>query len=91
MTFQREVAAFWTPGEGVIWTGTNDSGGSVEFDWVAIWARLRGLPELPRFVGMVHTHPPGIPGMSSTDRNMVYGWVVALGILALEQRGYRVH
>jgi len=78
--FQREVAAFWTPETGRIWLGSDDSTGSVNFDWDAIWPVVRDSKPRPTMAFMFHTHPHGVERMSSTDRNMLFGWSLALGM-----------
>lgn len=78
--FQREVAAFWTQETGVIGITTSNSAGHVEFDWFKIWPTIKACVPRPKLAVMLHTHPPGVTAMSATDRNMVYGWCLALGI-----------
>ena len=83
LRFSREVSCFVLPEQGIISTTTNHSSGSVDFDWFTIhdkiWA-LKTENKAPECVYMLHTHPMGYNQMSSTDRNMVYGWVAALWI-----------
>lgn len=81
--YSREVSCFAVPNHGIISTTSNDSAGSVEFDWFTIKDKIWELKKNgndPEVVYMLHTHPPGLNRMSSTDRNMVYGWAMALGI-----------
>ncbi|MEY2701485.1 MAG: hypothetical protein RLY43_105 [Bacteroidota bacterium] len=82
-SFQREVSCFIVPEIGVVSATTNDSAGSVEFDWFtvkdAIW-NLKEQNRCPEFVYMLHTHPDNFNRMSSIDKNMVYGWCMALAI-----------
>lgn len=75
MSFQRECAAFWTPNHGCI-SLTTGTAGAVAFDFLTIWPLWRLEPQT--IAVMVHTHPPGCICLSSTDRNMVYGWCLAL-------------
>ena len=78
--FKREVSCFASPVNGVISITTDDSAGSVEFDFFEIWETLKGNNPRADQAYMIHSHPPGINRMSSTDENMVYGWRLALGI-----------
>lgn len=82
--FSREVSCFAVPSYGIISTTSNDSYGSVEFDWFTIKDKIWELKKdpilSPDVAYMLHTHPMGCNRMSSTDRNMVYGWCIALGI-----------
>jgi len=78
LNFQREVSCFVTQEDGVISITSNNSAGAVEFDFFTIWEYFK--KNKPKEVCMIHTHPNGIDCMSSTDRNMVHGWVLALGI-----------
>lgn len=88
LDFSREVSCFAIPlglegREEIISVTSNDSAGSVEFDWFtvkdAIW-KLKAENVNVNAVYMLHTHPMGYNRMSGTDRNMVYGWCMALGI-----------
>lgn len=85
--FSREVSCFALPLANkalneVISITSNDSAGSVEFDWFtikdAVW-NLRKTNEV-KAAYMLHTHPMGFNRMSTIDRNMVHGWCIALGI-----------
>ena len=83
--FEREVACFWTPATGFLSFSSNNSPGMVDFSWDDIW--VNGLALLgsyadsyPKYAVMLHTHPPGITGMSGVDKNMLSGWRTALGI-----------
>ena len=78
LSFQREVSCFATKEDGIISITSNNSAGSVEFDFFTIWEYFK--KNKPKEVCMIHTHPNGVDFMSSTDRNMVHGWVLALGI-----------
>lgn len=78
--FRREVSCFALPEYGIISATTNHSAGSVEFDWFAIKDHIWSLKERPNIAYMLHTHPMGMNRMSSTDRNMVQGWCLALWI-----------
>lgn len=82
-SFQREISCFIVPELGIVSATTNDSAGSVEFDWFtikdAIWD-LKEKDRCPEFVYMLHTHPPYLNKMSSIDKNMVYGWCLGLNI-----------
>lgn len=83
LDFSREVSCFALPSCGIISVTSNDSMGSVEFDWFTIknkiW-KLKNDGNAPEIAYMLHTHPPSFNRMSSIDRNMVYGWCMALGI-----------
>lgn len=76
--YKREVSCFVAPKHGILSITTNDSSGGVEFDFFSIWER-RQIFEKDDTVVMVHTHPPCFYRMSSIDKNMVHGWVKALG------------
>jgi len=81
--FSRELSCFAVPSYGIISTTSNNSAGSVEFDWFTIkdkiW-ELKAKGESPEVAYMLHTHPMGFNRMSGTDHNMVQGWCLALGI-----------
>ena len=81
--FSREVSCFAIPSHGIISATSNNSAGSVEFDWFTIkdkiW-ELKAKNESPEVAYMLHTHPMGFNRMSGTDHNMVQGWCIALGI-----------
>ena len=78
--FTREVSCFATIENKIISSTTNQSGGSVEFDFFTIWEFLKAQPKMPEQVFMVHSHPEGFNHMSSIDKNMIYGWCLALYI-----------
>lgn len=87
LSFEREVSCFALPEVGVISTTTNHSSGGVEFDWFTIKDKIWSLKSnslengyVPNIAYMIHTHPMGFNRMSSIDRNMVYGWCMALGM-----------
>ena len=82
--FSREVSCFATPTHGIISTTSNNSAGSVEFDFFAIkdkiW-ELKDKGEWPEVLYMLHTHPMGLNRMSGVGiDNMVQGWCMAFGI-----------
>ena len=76
--FTREVSCFATIENKIISSTTSQSGGAVEFDFFSIWEFLKAQPKMPEQVFMIHSHPEGFNRMSSIDRNMVYGWCLAL-------------
>lgn len=76
--YKQEVAAFVVNNLGVISMTTNNSPGGVAFDFFDIWEQIRDTGYTS--VVMIHSHPPGHNRMSLTDKNMVYGWVQALGV-----------
>jgi len=78
LSFQREVSCFATKEDGIISITSNNSAGSVEFDFFTIWEYFK--KNKPMDVCMIHTHPNGVDFMSQTDENMVHGWVLALGV-----------
>jgi hypothetical protein len=78
LSFNREVSCFSTPEDGIISITTSNSSGAVEFDFFTIWEYFK--KNRPKEVCMIHTHPDGIDHISSIDRNMVHGWVLALGV-----------
>jgi hypothetical protein len=82
--FRREVACCWTPTTGFLSFSSSNSPGVVDFSFDDIWinglGKLQGTDRYPQMAVMIHTHPPGVDGMSGMDRNMVTGWRVALGI-----------
>ncbi len=80
LDFLREVSCFITPEHGLLSLTTNDSGGSVDFGWDKIWDTLRASKVKSSCVIMIHSHPNGMPTMSSIDFNMVQGWRLALGV-----------
>ncbi len=80
LDFLREVSCFITPEHGPLSLTTNDSGGSVDFGWDKIWDKLRTSSIKASCVIMIHSHPTGMPTMSSIDLNMVQGWRLALGV-----------
>lgn len=76
--FKREVSCFLVPRQKVLSFTTDNVGGAVEFDFPCIWEQLKKMEY--RHVCMIHSHPDGCYEMSDIDRNMVYGWVLALGV-----------
>ena len=83
LDFHREISCFAFPNVGIVSHTTNGSTGEVEFDWFSIKDRffdLKNKNQTPQAAYMLHTHPMGYNRMSSTDRNMVYGWCLALWI-----------
>lgn len=83
LSYMREVSCFILPIHGIISSTTNDSSGSVEFDWFTIKDKIWQLKEqggCPEYVCMIHSHPPYLNRMSGIDKNMVYGWCMALNI-----------
>jgi proteasome lid subunit RPN8/RPN11 len=78
LSFKREVSCFATPQDGIISITSNNSAGAVEFDFFTIWEYFKKYR--PQEVCMIHSHPNGMDHMSSIDRNMVHGWVLALGV-----------
>jgi hypothetical protein len=83
LDYAREVSCFIIPEHGIISSTTNNSSGSVEFDWLTIKDKIWELKEkgqCPEYICMIHTHPPYLNAMSGIDRNMVYGWCMALNI-----------
>ena len=76
--FRREVACFLMPWE-IVSITTDDMAGGVAFDFFTIWEKMKEH-KFPNPVFMVHTHPPGCTRMSYVDRNMVQGWLKALGV-----------
>ena len=76
-SFCREVCGM-TVNDHPISISTDNSWGSVEFDFFAAMQKI--IIEGNKNLTMVHTHPDGINGMSSIDRNMATGWPLALGI-----------
>lgn len=86
LDFSREVSCFALPYLGIISSTSNNSAGSVEFDWFTIKDKIWEVKKrengdsLINVAYMLHTHPPLLNRMSSIDRNMVHGWCTALGI-----------
>jgi proteasome lid subunit RPN8/RPN11 len=83
LSYKREVSCFIIPEHGIISSTTNNSSASVEFDWFTVKDRIWKLKEngqCPNYICMIHTHPPYLNRMSGIDRNMVYGWCMALDI-----------
>ena len=78
--YRREVACFLDGEMNVLSLSSSNCGVEVEFDWFSIWDKIKSLKKYPSQVFMIHSHPPGFNRMSHTDRNMVNGWVAALGI-----------
>jgi hypothetical protein len=50
--------------------------GSVEINWEIAY----NLADQGRLLGMIHSHPPGMPCMSQRDRDTMRAWVSCLGI-----------
>jgi len=80
LSFNREVSCFITPEHGVISMTSDDCGGSVDFGWETIWGFLRAQKIKASEVIMLHSHPMGYDEMSATDKNMVQGWRLGLGV-----------
>lgn len=78
--YRREVACFLDSEMNILSLSSSNCGAEVEFDWFSIWDQIKSMKKYPSQVFMLHSHPPGYNRMSPTDRNMVNGWVVALGI-----------
>ena len=78
--FRREVACFLDGEMNIVSLSSENCCVQVSFDWEKIWSCIKPMNPRPHQVFMIHSHPPGCNGMSSTDRNMVHGWVSALGI-----------
>ena len=79
-TYQREVACCWVPCTDFISITTDNNPGAVTFDFFSIWEYFKKLEVKPLCLVMLHSHPPGIHYMSSTDINMVDAWHKAFGI-----------
>jgi hypothetical protein len=77
--YQRETSCFYTPEHQFLSLSSDDSPGSVDFNWEKIWDKIRGSNIKPSCAYMVHSHPPCCYKMSSIDGNMVQGWRMALG------------
>ena len=80
LSFTREISCFIVPNKGIISMSTNNNAGGVEFDFFSIWEQIKQMDKRPECVYMLHSHPPYLNKMSSTDENMVQGWATALGI-----------
>jgi hypothetical protein len=80
LSFNREISCFVVPNKGISSMTTNNSAGAVEFDFFSIWEHIKTMEEKPKYVYMIHTHPPFLNKMSDTDENMIEGWATALGI-----------
>jgi len=78
VNFERETSCFLVPSHGILSVTTDNSAGSVDFDFFNIWEQFKKLT--CKNVCMIHTHPNGFNRMSGIDRNMVYGWVQGLGV-----------
>lgn len=74
--FQREVCILYTKEHGFFGFRTDNSRGSVEFDFETVFNFLVGSNF--EDITMFHTHPPGVLGMSSTDMELVKSWSMAL-------------
>ncbi len=77
--FQRETSCFYTPEHNFLSLTSDDSPGSVDFNWEKIWGKIQDSNIKPSCAYMVHSHPPCCYEMSPTDKNMVQGWRMALG------------
>ena len=75
--FCREVCGM-TVSDHPISISTDNNFGSVEFDFFAAMQKI--IVEGNNNLTMIHTHPDGVNGMSSVDKNMSTGWPLALGI-----------
>ena len=80
LSYTREISCFIVPNKGIISMSTNNDAGSVVFDFFNIWGQIKQMDKRPECVYMLHSHPPYLNRMSSTDENMVQGWATALGI-----------
>lgn len=80
LKYRREVACFLNDDMRMLSLSTSNNPSLVKFDWDNIWPQIRDAKHRPHEVFMIHTHPPGVNRMSPMDRNMVYGWVRALGL-----------
>ena len=80
LSYTREVSCFAVPDHGILSMTTNNSAGAVEFDFFTIWEFLKKQEKKVEEAFMLHSHPPSMNQMSGIDRNMVYGWCLALGI-----------
>ena len=78
--YQREVAGIFIPYFNYQKIVTSDAYSFVEFNWQDVWSFLKKIDERPKRITMIHSHPPNVDKMSSTDKNMVLGWRMALGI-----------
>lgn len=74
--FQREVCLMYTKQSGFFGLKTDNLRGSVEFDFQEVFYDLM----FGKFheITMIHTHPPGILGMSSTDVELVKSWSMGI-------------
>lgn len=80
LSYNKETACFLEGDNNEILSiSTSNNPASVAFDWEEIWPKIKALKSYPEEFIMIHTHPPGMEEMSSIDRNMVHGWVRALG------------
>lgn len=80
LSFCREVSCFLTKNHGLLQLTTDDNYTSVNLDFFKIWNIIQNNIKDDVAV-IIHTHPPNCVNMSSTDKNMVYGWCQALGIV----------
>lgn len=79
LSYNKEVACFLDGDRKILSLSTSNNPSAVAFDWDSIWEKIKSLEVYPNEFSMIHTHPPGMENMSSTDRNMVHGWVQGLG------------
>ena len=79
LSYNKETACFLVGGGTILSLSTLNQPAAVAFDWEKIWEKVKGLDHYPDVFYMIHTHPPGMEDMSPIDRNMVHGWVQALG------------
>lgn len=73
--FKREVACLGFSGTDFVSITTNNTPGAVEFDFFRAWEYYKANKGQIKDVVMIHTHPPGFDSMSSTDVNMLDGWL----------------
>lgn len=79
LSYNKEVACFLDGDKNILSLSTSNNPAAVAFDWDLIWEKVKSLEVYPTEFSMIHTHPPGMENMSTTDRNMVHGWVQGLG------------
>lgn len=72
----NELALFITDNK--IQSFSQGTSGGVEFDFFCAW-ELWKKQKFDKLI-MVHTHPDGFTGMSSTDLNMLKGWCKAFPV-----------
>jgi len=75
--FVREVCVLYTQEHGFFSFKTDNQWGKVKFDFEKVWELL--ILSQFQSITMIHTHPPGVTGMSSIDRKLVQAWSMALG------------